>query len=167
MPYYFAYYIGGILALIATIILFITVLPESKNGRLPPLLQRLHDLLNFKTLLLERILRVLYVLSTCAAILVGFFLLFSRIDYYYGYGSTALMGLALMVLGPIAIRITYEAAMLLIFAVKNLMEINRKMDCLPGGEPGSPQPEPHYLYCTQCGTRYDSNQGNCTQCGLR
>lgn len=169
MPFYFAYYIGGILALIATITLFITVLPESKDGRLPPLLQRLHNFLNFKTLVLEKILRFLYVLATCASILIGFFLLFSRVDYYYGYGygSTALMGLALMVLGPIANRILYEAAMLLILAVKNLMDINRKMDRLPGGGPESVTPEPHYLYCTQCGTRYDSNQGNCTNCGLR
>ncbi|MBQ7485543.1 MAG: DUF4282 domain-containing protein [Oscillospiraceae bacterium] len=26
------------------------------------------------------------------------------------------------------------------------------------------QPEPRMLYCSQCGTRYDANQGNCPNC---
>lgn len=165
--------LGMMFALAATIALFIIVLPQKKNGKLEPFLQFLYDVFHFKKLFLELILKVLYVFSTCFSIFWGFFLLFSRTDYTsYGYfsansysESTALAGLFMLILGPIILRISYEIMMILILAVKNLLEINHKMDPIVKAIGTMEPEEPNFLYCTQCGTRYDSNAGNCPNCG--
>jgi hypothetical protein len=163
-----------IFALAATITLFIIVLPQKKNGKLSPFLQFLHDTFHFKKLFLELILKILYVFSTCFCIFAGFFLLFSRTEYIsYGYfsshssysESTALTGLCLLIVGPIVLRISYEFLMILILAVKNLLEINHKMDPIVKAIEKTDPQEPNYLYCTQCGTHYDTNAGNCPNCG--
>ncbi len=176
MPVNVACALGAILAIAATIVLFILVLPKSKDGKLPnKFLQFLHDALNFKILFLESILKAIYVLLTCLCIFIGFFLLFSRVGYSYGYGygyytSTFLYGLVMLILGPILLRISYELLMLAIILVKNVIEINRKLKSSSDGssqdEEAPPKPEPVYLYCTQCGTRYDvTQQSTCPNCG--
>ena len=107
--------IGAILAVLLTIVLFVLFLVKKND----PAMQKgfgklIFDFFNFKKLLIESVLRFAYVLSTIASITVGFFLLFGY-DYsyyysYYDYGShsykesTALIGLILMVAGPIAIN---------------------------------------------------------------
>lgn len=157
MPSHIAVLFGFLCALTATILLFLFVLPNRKNGRLPPALQWLRDVLTFKKLYLEVILRAFYIFFTCLSIFWGFFLLFSREEYYsYGmfggtyYESTFLEGLVLLILGPILLRVSYEFAMLLIMAVKNLMEINHKMPTQPASCKSEPTDEPNHPSDTQC-----------------
>jgi hypothetical protein len=165
--------LGLIFALVATVALFVFVLPQKKNGQMGPFLQFLHDTFHFKKLFLELILKILYAFSTCLSIFSGFFLLFSRTEYisnYYfsqsiHYESTAMMGLFFLIVGPIVLRIAYEFFMILILAAKTLLEINRKLTPIVESVEHTELPEPNYLYCTQCGTRYDANQGNCPNCG--
>lgn len=182
MPISLALIVALILTLGATIYLCIAVLPAHRDGDLPRPLQGLHNLFRFKKLYLEVILRFFYLLSTCFCVFFGFFLIFSRTSFYsyshfFGetyYQSYALQGLLLLLLGPIALRIGYELLMLLILAVKNLMEINHKLS--PSATPQSPPDaaeEPsmppsslRYVYCTQCGTRYLELAGKCPSCGL-
>lgn len=174
MPVPIAFILGLLFALSVTITLFIIVMPARKNGHLSPLLQFLHNFFHFKKLYLELILKILYLFSTCLSIFVGFFLLFSRTEYVsYGYlphnyyASTAGFGLFLILAGPIILRICYEFFMMLILAVKSLHSINRKLDPLVNTAELVEESEPCYLYCTQCGTRYDTNEGNCPNCGLQ
>lgn len=128
--------IGAILAVILTIVLFVLFLAKKND----PAMQKgfgklIFDFFNFKKLLIESVLRFVYVLSTIASITVGFFLLFGYdYSYYYGYydydyykESTALVGLILMVAGPIAIRLVFEIFMMFILLVKNTIEINNKL----------------------------------------
>ena len=127
--------IGAIIGLILTVVLCIMVVPEKKRSTLNnKFLVVLHDIFNFKDLLLEKIIKVLYVLTTVACVCIGFFMLFSSnryYDYYYGTyiggQSYFLPGLLLMVLGPIVLRITYEFMMLTILLVKNVIDINKKL----------------------------------------
>lgn len=173
MPVNVAIVLGTILAIAATVILFIMVLPKSKNGKLPnQFLQFLHDAFNFKILFLEVILKAIYVLSTCLCVFVGFFLIFARVDYTFGYGyhmagySTFAQGLILLLAGPIVLRISYELLMLAILLVKNVIEINKKIKSADCQEPEElSKPKPVYLFCTHCGTRYDAAQGDCPNCG--
>ena len=51
---------------------------------------------------------------------------------YWGYyatrkESTFLIGLAVLVGGPVSLRLAYEMLMMLILAVKNIMDINNKL----------------------------------------
>ncbi|MBQ3404150.1 MAG: hypothetical protein IJG63_01880, partial [Oscillospiraceae bacterium] len=157
MHSFIAVIIGLVFALAATVLLYIFVMPKSKEGCLPAFFQTLRDFFNFKTLYLEFIIKVVYTFSTLACIFMGFFLLFAH-DYY---SSTALQGLLIMILGPIVLRITYELLIMTVLLVKNVMEINGKLR----GTARKEVRQPVMRYCTMCGTRYDITAGRCPVCG--
>lgn len=82
--------------------------PVSKN------LQKLKDLLDFKTMLIEPILKIVYIIATV------FIILFS-----FGFISINFVSfLMVLILGPIGIRIVYELMMINIMIWKNTKEIN-------------------------------------------
>lgn len=117
--------LGGIFGLIVTILAFIFFLPEEKKEKFKDnkFLLWLHDVLHFKTLLIEKILRFLYILCTAAVIFAGFFMIFTKGNF----GAHLLGGLLTMIIGPIVVRIAYELMMLAIIAVNNIIQINKKM----------------------------------------
>ena len=125
--------IGGMFSLAAAILSFIFIVPDKK--KLNPFFSFLHDLFNFKYLLLEKIFKFLYVLSTCFCLIGGSFMLFYVEDTYhyskYGGYYTAewcgYYGFILMIVGPIVVRIAYEFIMMAILAVKNIMQINHNV----------------------------------------
>ena len=125
--------IGILLAIAATIVLYIKVMPKKYDGKLGnKFLQFLHDFFNFKTFYIEALTKFVFVLLTCACIFVGFLLLFGKIEYYGYFGatfeqSTFLYGLGLMILGPLVLRVTYEFVMMAILLVQNVIAINRKL----------------------------------------
>lgn len=116
-----------VLGLAATILAFVFILPEKKREGLNKLGQLAHDFLNFKYLIIEKILQFVYILATATTILLGFFMLFCVEDVWYRtiwYGG---YGLLLMIVGPFAIRVVYELLMMLVLLVKNVTDINRKL----------------------------------------
>ncbi len=169
MPISVAYILGAIFAIGATVCAFIFILPEKKVAKLPKFLRIVADILNFKDLLLEKIMRVLYVFATAYCLLSGFFMLMS--GYYSmwgGFQSSAPQGLLVMLVGPIAVRLAFEGIMMFILLVKNTIEINKKMpnknDEVVEEQSVEETPAPEMVFCTQCGTRYDKNQGGCPNC---
>lgn len=173
MPVEIACIIGGILALAATILACIFILPEKKRPSLNKFFRFVADIFNFKTLFIEKILKFLYIFATLYCIAAGFFMLFSGTytpSSFWGSGSTfhstALVGLLTMILGPISVRIFYELLMLIIIIAQNVISINKK---IPGNAEAKPQepaasqetPAPKMVYCTHCGTQYDANKGGC------
>lgn len=118
-------------AIAATVLLFIFVLPSKKREGLPKLLKVIHDIFNMKDLLLESILKVLYVFSSVACVLWGVFMIFGFQIYDSGrYSYTNWMGgygILVAILGPIVLRIVFEAMMMFILLVKNTIEINKKL----------------------------------------
>ncbi len=157
-----------ILSLVAAIAVAIFIAPEKKKGQQQGFVAWLNDLFNFRTLFVEKIFKFLYILSTCFCLIGGLFTLFSAIGTKYGGDYLALSGLLVMVLGPVAVRIVYEIVMMFILLVKNTIQINNK---LPdnGAAPAAPAyvapAAPNYVFCTNCGTKYDANVGRCPNCG--
>lgn len=126
--------VGIIGAVALTVLAYIFIIPEKKRAGLGKLMAFVHDILNFKTLFIEKILKALYALCTFACIAVGACWLFGFSHYSYGgeYGYTRTQwmggwGILLMILGPIVIRLAYEGIMMFILLVKNTIEINNKM----------------------------------------
>lgn len=115
--------ISIVAAFIATILLFILVLPDKKRANLNGFFKGIADIFNFRTLLIEKIVKFLYTFTTIAAILFGFFMLFMQ---EFGR-SLALYGLLVMFISPIAIRLLFEITMMAILLVKNVIEINNKL----------------------------------------
>lgn len=151
-PWELAPIIGGVAALIITIILYVTVMSRKKDGKFKSgFAQGLHNFFNFKKLILESILKFIYVLATIASVTIGFFMLFGYQSYfgYYSFSyndymykeTTALVGIILMLAGPIVIRLAFEILMMGILLVKNVIDINNKLrvnTVLPENAPQQP-----------------------------
>ena len=216
MPMNVTLILAFIAAVTCTVLSLIFIVPKSKKETLPVFFKFVHDLFNFKILIVEMILKTLYIFLTLFFIGLGFFMLFSaERSFFGGYRSFAGYGLLIMIIAPVVVRIVYEFLMLSIIMVKNIIEINNrakgKSDSLtfgtgeykikrpefiernrfngadaapytntPGGdgslykETSFRAPEaaaepvakvPNFAFCTQCGTRYDKNEGGCPKCG--
>ena len=122
--------IAGVLALVATVLAFIYVVPEKKREKLGAFGKFLHDTCNFKYLMVEKILQALYIFTTAAVIIFGVLMLF-RTEYNYWTGDRIWMGgygLLIIILGPIAIRLSYELMMMAILLLKNV--IPKHLECI-------------------------------------
>ena len=122
--------IAGVLALVATVLAFIYVVPEKRWEKLGAFGKFLHDTCNFKYLMVEKILQALYIFNTAAVIIFGVLMLF-RTEYNYWTGDRIWMGgygLLIIILGPIAIRLSYELMMMAILLLKNV--IPKHMECI-------------------------------------
>ena len=122
--------VAGVLALVATVLAFIYIVPEKRREKMGSFGKFLHDTCNFKYLMVEKILQALYIFSTAAVILFGVLMLF-RTEYNYWTDSRIWMGgygLLIIILGPIAIRLSYELMMMAILLLKNV--IPKHMECI-------------------------------------
>ncbi len=120
-----------IAALVCTVLLMVLVTPEKRRDRLNTFFKALADLFNFKGLLLEYILKALYIFLTLCSIFTGFFSLFTE----------PLTGLLLMILGPIVLRVVFEFYMMLVILVKNVSQLNGKIPGKSADPFALPKPE--------------------------
>lgn len=121
-----------ILAIAATVLAFVFILSKKGRSSQNPFIKFLVNVCDFRSLIIEKILKALYIFSTAFTILYGFLGIFNFGSYMYG--ATLLQSLLTMILGPIAIRITYELIMLVVLAVKNIIQINNKLSKLTGDD---------------------------------
>lgn len=125
------------IALVATIVLTILaykfIIPKKKRAGLNKLGQFLHDVFNFKFLIIEKILQFFYVLCTIACVCLGVSMLLGISIRYSSYFDKlytdwyGIYGILFAVLGPIAVRLVYEGLMMGLLLVKNVMQINKKL----------------------------------------
>ncbi len=169
-----------VLALVATILAFIFIVPAKKRARLNKFGKFLHDTVNFRYLIIEKILQTVYILATAFNILFGFFLLFyvepGYSNYYYSspsvwYGG---YGLLTMFVGPIVIRLVYEGLMMGILLIKNVIQINNKIkvegeankgDIFAGPEIEKEE-KPSSCFCQNCGKKVRAG-AFCSHCGAK
>ena len=104
--------IAFILAIAAGIMIYFMFVKDNKP--VSENLQKLKDLLDFKTMLIEPILKIVYIIATVFIILFSFGLISLNFVSF----------LMVLILGPIAIRIVYELMMINIMIWKNTKEIN-------------------------------------------
>ncbi len=136
--------VAGVIA--AMVLLYLKVLPKKLDGTFGnKLLQFLHDYFNFKKLYVESVLKFIFTLLTVLCIVGGVVGVIASIFGFFGgmveaieYGSWyfeyviraffigGLSSLGVLVLGPVAVRLTYEFTMMFVLLVKNVMEINNK-----------------------------------------
>ena len=175
-------------ALAATVLAFIFIVPEKKRKKLNKIGVLLHDILNFKFLIVEKILQALYIFCTAFVIMAGFFMLFQFRSYYYRTYWGGGWGLLLMIVGPIVIRLVYEGMMMAILLVKNVIQINNKVEA-PVGEDGKKADEADIFgvelpfsapakeveievapataaFCSNCGAKVDGGLF-CSVCGKK
>ena len=65
------------LSIAAAVLALIFITPAKKRDSLPPILKVLHDIFNFRFLLIEYILKFLYIFVTAFTVIGGLFTIFS------------------------------------------------------------------------------------------
>lgn len=173
--------IALILAIAATVLAFIFIVPAKSACRRNKLGAFIHDLLTFKFLVIEKVLQAIYIFLTAYVILLGFLMLFAvesyggwGYSYTYWYGG---WGLLIMIAGPIAVRLAYEGIMMAILLVKNVIELNKNVKKIAGVEDPTPAPTafapsfannpasaPKTSFCANCGAPKEEGQA-CPRCG--
>lgn len=118
-----------IIAIVATVLAFIFIVPEKRRAQMGAFGKFLHDTCNFKYLIVEKILQALYIFATAYVILAGFFMLFMAPQDFFTCTRHWLggYGLLTMIVGPIAVRLVYELLMMGILLVKHVISINCKL----------------------------------------
>lgn len=114
--------IWTIVALILSIIggILVYFLFIKTNNKLSDNLKKLRDLLDFRITLIEPILKIVYLIGTIFIILFSFnFITINFISF-----------LLILIIGPVIIRIVYEAALILVMIWKNtkIISDNTKKD---------------------------------------
>ncbi len=162
--------IAFILALVGSILLFVLFLPKANENKFHGFLGYMYDFLHFKKLVLEVILKFLYVFNAAFVTLAGVFLLFIN----------PLSSLMMLIGGNLLLRIGYEFVLLIIMICKNTSEINKKLSAgasvspiqqAPAQNPiptpvSAPSPTPAAAsFCGYCGKKLNPGETVCPQCG--
>ncbi len=108
-----------VLALVGGLLLYFMFLKRSNDGKFTGFKGLLYNFLGFRTLLLDAIVRISYLIITIWITLDSFFLLFQ--------GGAFLDFLLIITLGNILVRIVYEFIMLILIICRNISEINMKI----------------------------------------
>ena len=105
--------IAFVIAVAAGIMIYFMFVKDNKP--ISQNLQKIKDLLDFKVMLIEPILKVVYIISTLFVILFSFGLITTSFSTF----------LIVLIVCPIGIRIIYELIMINIMIWKNTKEINK------------------------------------------
>lgn len=106
-----------ILAVIGSVVICFTFLSKKNEGKFTGFAGWLYDFFNFRKLIIESILKVIYIIIACLTTFYGLVMLMESI----------IIGLMIIVFGNIIIRIGYEFMILFVLICKNTSEINKKM----------------------------------------
>ena len=129
----FAMFIGIVATIVCTILAYKRIIPEKKRAGLGKWGQLLHDVFNFKFLIIEKVLQFFYVVATIACVCVGLAMIFGISIYHSEWLDKTytqwygIYGILTAIVGPWLIRLSYELIMMGILLVKNVIQINKKL----------------------------------------
>ncbi len=109
--------IAAVLAVVGGLVLYFTFLSKKNEGKFNGFLGWLYNFLSFKSLIIENILKICYLIVALFVTLASFALI----------GSNFLAFILSITLGNLAVRITYELLLVVLVICKNTTEINSKM----------------------------------------
>ena len=107
--------IAAVLAVVGGLVLYFTFLRRKNDEKFKGFLGWLYDFLTFKKMFIENLLKVTYL------ILALFVTLFS-----FGTGSF-LSFIVTLLLGNLAVRVTYEFSLILLVICRNTTDISKKL----------------------------------------
>ena len=111
--------VSVILAIIGGIVLYFTFLSKKNEGKFTGFLGWLYDFLTFKKMMIENVLKILY-------IIVALFVTLSS----FGLISISFLAFLLtLVIGNVLTRVIYELLLVKLVICKNTTEINKKYHC--------------------------------------
>ena len=110
--------VSVILAIIGGIVLYFTFLSKKNEGKFTGFLGWLYDFITFKKMMIENLLKILY-------IIVALFVTLSS----FGLISISFLAFLLtLVIGNVLTRVIYELLLVKLVICKNTTEINKKLN---------------------------------------
>lgn len=109
--------IAAVLAVVGGIALYFTFLKKSNDGKFKGFAGWMYDFLTFKKMLIENLLRILYLI--CA--------LFISLSSFAIIGESFLGFIIYLVFGNLIVRIIYEFSLILLVICRNTTDINTKL----------------------------------------
>lgn len=110
--------VSVIFAIIGGIVLYFTFLSKKNEGKFTGFLGWLYDFLTFKKMMIENVLKILY-------IIVALFVTLSS----FGLISISFLAFLLtLVIGNVLTRVIYELLLVKLVICKNITEINKKLN---------------------------------------
>ena len=107
-----------VLAVIGGIVLYFTFLRKSNEGKYEGFLGWLYDFLTFKKMVIENILKILYLIMA----------IFITLSSFAMISSSFLSFIMYLVIGNLVVRILYEFSLVILIICRNTTDINKKMD---------------------------------------
>ncbi len=108
--------ISAVLALVGGILVYVLFLNKKNEKKFTGFVKWLYDFLSFKTLTIEMLLKVLYLIGAIFITLISFAFI----------GSSAVAFFGMLIVGNLVLRLVYEGALLVILIYKNVKELNEK-----------------------------------------
>lgn len=109
--------ISAVVAVIGGFVLYFTFLKKSNEGKFKGFLGWMYDFLTFKKMLIENLLRTLYLI----------FAIFITLASFAVIGQSFLSFIVMLLGGNLVVRITYEFALILLVICRNTTDINSKL----------------------------------------
>lgn len=118
--------ISAVLAVVGGFVLHFTFLRKSNDGKFKGFAGWMYDFLSFKKMLIENLLKILYLICALLVTLGSFAFI----------GESFLGFLVILIGGNLIVRITYEFSLILLVICRNTTDINSKMTskCCKNGE---------------------------------
>lgn len=111
--------ISAVVAVIGGIALYFTFLSKKNEGKFTGFLGWMYDFLTFKKMVIENILKILYLMVASFITLSSFALISTSFLGFLGY----------LIVGNLIARICYELFLVVLVICRNTTEINQKMAC--------------------------------------
>ena len=108
--------IALVLAVVGGFVTYFVFLPAQNEKKFTGFTKWLYDFLSFKTLSLEAILKVCYLILA----------IFTTLSAFGFIGTSALLFFGTLIVGNLVLRIVFEASLMLIMIYRNTKEINEK-----------------------------------------
>ncbi len=108
---------SAVLAVIGGLVLYFTFLKKSNEGKFKKFLNWMYNFLSFRKLLLEDLLKICYIILALFVTLGSFSFISQGFVYF----------ICVLILGNLALRVTFEFSLMMVLICKNTSEINSKL----------------------------------------
>ncbi len=110
--------ISAVIAVIGGIVLYFTFLSKQNEGKYTGFLGWMYDFLTFKKMVIENILKIIYLIAASFITLASFAVI----------SSSFLSFVLVLVVGNLVTRIMYELFLVVLIICRNTTDISKKLD---------------------------------------